>query len=131
MKTKLIILALVMACVFPGVSQKKQDNPIKTEYRLEEKIPYRDALKENLDDYAVKNCQLDLYYPVNKKGFATVVWFHGGGLSGGNKEIPEILKNQGYAVVGVEYRKNPQVKCPVYIEDAAASVAWVFEHIER
>jgi acetyl esterase/lipase len=112
--------------------QKNQGDSIQTiEYRTEKKIPYRDAVKEKLDDYAIKNCQLDIYYPVNKKGFATIVWMHGGGLSGGNKEIPEILKNQGFAIVGIEYRKNPEVNCPVYIEDAAAAVAWTFRNIAR
>jgi acetyl esterase/lipase len=131
MTARIIILMLLLAGVLPGAAQKKQDEITKTEYRLEEKIPYRDATIEKLDDLAKKECQLDLYYPVSKKGFATVVWFHGGGLSGGNKEIPEILKKQGFAVVGVEYRKNPEVKCPVYIEDAAAALAWVFRNIGR
>jgi acetyl esterase/lipase len=117
----------------PGLkAQKKlQADSLKTEYRLEERIPYRDAAAEKPDDLVKKECQLDLYYPVNKKGFATVVWFHGGGLSGGNKEIPEILRKQGFAVVGPEYRKNPEVTCPVYIEDAAAAVAWTFRSIAK
>ena len=104
---------------------------LKNEYLLEKSIPYRDTVKEGLDEYAGENCQLDIYYPVGKKDFATVVWIHGGGLTGGKKEIPELIKNQGFAVVGIEYRKNPVVKCPVYIEDAAAAVAWVFNNIAR
>jgi len=35
------------------------------------------------------------------------------------------------AVVAVNYRLYPKVKAPVYIEDAAAAVAWVFNHIEE
>ncbi len=35
------------------------------------------------------------------------------------------------AVVAVNYRLYPKVKAPVYIEDAAAAVAWVFRHIEE
>jgi acetyl esterase/lipase len=100
-------------------------------YKLAENIQYRDSKTECLDDYALKHCNLDIYYPANKKAFATVIWFHGGGLSGGKKEIPDKLKQQGFAVVGVGYRKNPVVKNPVYIEDAAAAVAWVFKNIEK
>ena len=37
--------------------------------------------------------------------------------------------DKGYAVIGVEYRLSPKVKAPAYIEDAAAAVAWVFQHI--
>nr|HQV31208.1 alpha/beta hydrolase [Calditrichia bacterium] len=44
-------------------------------------------------------------------------------------ELPEALQERGVAVVGVNYRLFPRVKAPVYIEDAAAAVAWVFRHI--
>ncbi|WP_317165142.1 alpha/beta hydrolase [Draconibacterium halophilum] len=54
-----------------------------------------------------------------------------GGITGGNKFIPEKLKEQGIAVVTVNYRLSPKVKCPVYIEDAAAAVAWTFNNIEK
>ena len=59
-----------------------------------------------------------------------MVWFHGGGLKAGNKFIPEQLRDQGFAIVAVNYRFYPKVKCPAYIEDAAASVAWVLKNIE-
>lgn len=49
-------------------------------------------------------CRLDIYYPVGKPAFSTVVWYHGGGLTGERREIPEALKDKGLAVVGVEYR---------------------------
>ena len=126
------LLLLLLFCTFLVSAQKKQaKDTIKYEYRIEKSIPYRDAKTEKLDDYAIKNCQLDFYYPVNKKAFATLVWIHGGSLKGGKKEIPEKLMNQGFAVVGIEYRRNPEVKCPVYIEDAAAAVAWTFRNIAK
>ncbi|HSW00918.1 MAG TPA: hypothetical protein VLI39_12140 [Sedimentisphaerales bacterium] len=53
-----------------------------------------------------------------KTGFATVVWFHGGGLTGGNRHIPTGLQNQGLAVAAVNYRLSPKATCPAYIEDA-------------
>ena len=99
----------------------------KTDYKTVKDIPYID--KQN-DSYIKERCVLDIYYPDDKKGYATVVWFHGGGLTSGNKSIPERLKNQGMAVVAVNYRFYPKVKAPTYIDDAAASVAWVFENIK-
>ena len=30
----------------------------------------------------------------------------------------------------MNYRLYPKIKCPVYIEDAAAAVAWIFDNIE-
>jgi Esterase/lipase len=72
---------------------------------------------------------LDIYYPEQTAGFATVVWFHGGGLKAGSKFIPDELKEKGIAVIAVNYRMNPKVTSPIYIDDAAASVAWTFKHI--
>ena len=83
------------------------------------------------DDYIAQQCVLDLYYPQNKSKYPTVVWFHGGGLTGGQHAIPEQLKQQGMAVVAVEYRLYPHVSSPKYIEDAAAAVSWVFKHVHE
>ncbi|MBX2816796.1 MAG: alpha/beta hydrolase [Saprospiraceae bacterium] len=89
-------------------------------------IPYR---AESRDSYALERCKLDLYVPNDQDNFATVVWFHGGGIKAGNKHIPEQLRNQGIAVVAANYRLHPRVSAPTYIEDAAAAVAWTFDHI--
>jgi acetyl esterase/lipase len=92
-------------------------------------ISYYPEAENHSDQYLRERCVLDLYYPAEKKGYPTVVWFHGGGLTGGEKFIPEELKEQGMAVVAVNYRLYPKIKAPVYIEDAAAAVAWVCKHI--
>lgn len=81
------------------------------------------------DTYLKSQCKLDIYYPKDVKNFATIVWFHGGGITGGAKEIPQALMNKGVAVIGVGYRLSPKAKAPAYIEDAAAAVAWAFKHI--
>ena len=94
-----------------------------------ENIAYYPESETLTDEYLLERCVLDLYYPADQAGYPTVVWFHGGGLTGGNKYIPEELKEQGMAVVAVNYRLYPKIKAPVYIEDAAAAVAWVFKHI--
>ena len=83
------------------------------------------------DGYRKERCKLDVYYPVGKKGFPTIVWFHGGGLEGGGKHVPEMFMNQGFAVVAVNYRLSPKAQNPAYTEDAAAAVAWAYEHIEE
>lgn len=79
--------------------------------------------------YRSERCKLDLYYPKGKKDFKTLVWFHGGGLTGGEKSIPKQLLGKGIAVVAVNYRLYPMAKSPAYIRDAAAAVAWTFKHI--
>ncbi len=103
----------------------------KTAYRLETDISYVPAGQTGATEYQQERCRLDVYYPENQTGFATVVWFHGGGLTGGSRSIPAGLKEQGLAVVAVNYRLYPQVLCPVYLQDAAAAVAWTFRNIEK
>lgn len=101
------------------------------QYDTEKNIPYYADSISQKDTSLASLCTLDIYYPKGLKNFATIVWFHGGGLTGGKKEIPEALLNKGYAVIGVEYRLSPKVTAPKYIEDAAAAVAWTFQHISE
>lgn len=100
-------------------------------YELLNDINYRSEKENKENQYIADRCNLDIYYPTNKDDFATVIFFHGGGLKRGNKYIPEFLKNKEIAIVSPNYRLNPKVKAPTYIDDAAASVAWVFDNIEK
>lgn len=101
-----------------------------TRYATKENIHYYSDAVNRSDNYINKRCVLDVYHPTNKKGFATVVWFHGGGLKGGNKNVAAQLKRQGIAVVAVNYRLYPKAKAPSYLEDSAAAVAWTFKNIK-
>jgi acetyl esterase/lipase len=101
------------------------------QYVTEKNIPYYPDSVSRIDQYLASQCTLDLYYPKNTKEFPTIVWFHGGGLTGGKKQIPEALQNKGFAVIGVEYRLSPKAKAPSYIEDAAAAVSWAFHNIKK
>lgn len=102
-----------------------------TKYSSELNLPYYSESTSNADPYIKKRCKLDIYYPKDTMGFATLIWFHGGGLKSGNKAIPEGLKERGICIVAVNYRLHPKVKAPKYIEDAAGAVAWVFSNIEK
>ena len=96
------------------------------EYDVKEAIFYRS--ENEVDEYTQERCVLDVYYPKRKRDVPVVVWFHGGGLTGGKRSIPEGLKRQGFVIIAAGYRLSPKVKSPVYIEDAAAAVAWAFNH---
>lgn len=117
---------LLLFLFFWSVSFAQQSS-----YITETNIPYYSSKVQNSDAYIKERCVLDLYHPSDKKGYPTIVWFHGGGLSGGEKEIPEALKEKGVAVVGVNYRLYPKVGAPKYIEDAAAAIAWTIKNIEQ
>jgi len=103
----------------------------QTEYKTENNISYYPENISQKDAYISSQCKLNFYYPTNVKNFSTVIWFHGGGLTGGSNELPKELLNENIAVVSVEYRLAPKVQAPAYIEDAAAATAWVFENIEK
>lgn len=96
-------------------------------------ISYKSGV--TLTDYERERCKLDLYLPKDKKNFPVIVWFHGGGLTGGQKASDDTVKvieswaKAGIAVAGVNYRLSPKVKFPAYIEDGAAAVAWVQKNI--
>ncbi len=120
---KKIILLLVL--FFIGIASFSQN----LEYETKSNIQYYNAATNKSDSYINERCVLDIYYPKNTKNFATIVWFHGGGLTGGSKEIPEALKNKGFAIIGVNYRLAPKVKAAKAIEDTAAAVSWAFNNI--
>ncbi len=112
------------AVFFDGAPRSRSGN-----YRLHTDIAYR-AGEEGATGYMKTRCRLDVYAPADLDGFATVLWFHGGGISHGHRSVPIPLLNRGVAVVAANYRLSPQVKTPAFLEDAAAAVAWVFENIE-
>ena len=123
---KRLVALTILCCVFSFLSrtvegQASGQAPIRYEFARD--LSYR----ESDDEYAKERCKLDLYYPKSNNAddgegnigspatFATVVWFHGGGLTGGKKTIPEKLKEQGIAVAAPNYRLYPRIKAPVYI----------------
>ena len=100
-------------------------------YEVLKNIPYYPESTRSSDNYIKEQCVLDIYKPIGKTNAPVIVWFHGGGLTGGTKSIPTELLDYGYLIVSVEYRLSPKVKAPAYIEDAAAGTAWVFQNISK
>ena len=60
----------------------------EVEYLTMSDVPYYVGPIMEHDNYIKERCVLDIYYPKNINNFSTIVWFHGGGLTGGEKEIP-------------------------------------------
>ena len=105
------ILLLVLSFLEPVSAQE-------TTYKTIQNIAYYPENTDGATEYRNKQCRLDVYYPEGKKEVPVILWFHGGGLTGGGKELPQALKEKGYCVVGVGYRLSPKVKASVCIEDA-------------
>ena len=79
-----------------------------------------------------ERCVMDIYSPQDPESaepLPVIVWFHGGGLTGGEKFLPEQLKTGEYIVVAPNYRLLPNVSIDQCIDDAATAVAWVMDSI--
>lgn len=111
----LITLALMMAV---GASARN--------YTYDKEILYRGTM----DPYTEKMCRLDVAYEEGGQDRPVIVWFHSGGLTGGWRHIPQTLLRDGAIVVGMGYRFVTEVSIQETLDDAAASVAWVFRNIE-
>lgn len=75
----------------------------------------------------------DLYRPARVHGAVPVIvfWYGGGWTDGARAQyrfVGAALASLGYVVVLPDYRRYPQVRFPVFLEDAAAAVAWVQAH---
>lgn len=120
----------VLFCLFMtlmGLNIYAQDKSAAPQPTVVSDLQY----KSGKDAYVKERCKLDVYYDKSQTDCPVVVWFHGGGLTSGHKELPEKLKNQGFVVVGVNYRLLPKVKIDECLDDCAAAVAWVFRNIYK
>ena len=117
MKRNVLLVCVLLMCVAMWAQR----------YQMKTDICYT----TKTDGYAKERLKLDVYYPEDRKDCPVIVWFHGGGLEAGNKEIPEQLKDKGYVVVGANYRLLPKVHVRETLDDAAEAVAWVFKHIQE
>jgi acetyl esterase/lipase len=75
--------------------------------------------------------KLDLYLPAKAEGkLPVVVWVHGGGWEGGNKDrcpaVPFVPR--GYAVASLNYRLSQHAPFPAQIEDCKSAIRWLRAH---
>lgn len=114
-------LILIAAALLLSVVASARD------YEYDKEIRYRSGN----DPYIDKMCRLDVAYEKGGEDRPVIVWYHGGGLTGGWRHVPEALLKDGAVVVGVGYRFASEVPVSEILDDAAASVAWVLQNIEK
>lgn len=91
-------------------------------------------LEEGISYGQDKRQQLDIYYPEVKQPQAPViVFFYGGSWRRGDRQkyrfVGQALSSRGYLTVIPDYRLYPDVQFPAFVEDGAASIAWINENI--
>lgn len=75
---------------------------------------------------------LDIHLPECDR-FPVFVYFHGGGLTSGDKKnqtvLCKYLTDHGVAVVAPNYRMYPTAHYPDFLVDSAKAVSWTFKNI--
>ena len=68
-------------------------------------------------------------------GAPVLIFFYGGGWVKGSRQeygwVARAYASKGFVVVVPDYRKVPQVRFPVFIEDGADAVRWTKDNIAR
>lgn len=75
---------------------------------------------------------LDVYVPAGAQDRPIIVFWYGGGFENGQKSyyrfVGATLADAGYVAVLPDYRVYPDVKFPVFVDDAAQALAWVVKN---
>ena len=122
----LVVIATAQAPI-DGISQGLSAS-ITAPYRVVPNITY---LTANGFD-----AKLDVYARTDQGGpFPTLIWIHGGGWVGGNKEsatfslLPYL--EMGWNVVNVEYRLGRVSLAPAAVEDCLCALRWVIRNAKQ
>ncbi|MCB9963760.1 MAG: alpha/beta hydrolase [Rhodospirillales bacterium] len=82
--------------------------------------------------------RLDVYVPEpgNGKPAPVLIYVHGGGWHNGDKKMHKVLNpstytDAGVILVSINYRLSPQYQHPAHVQDCAAAVRWVVDHINE
>lgn len=77
--------------------------------------------------------RLDVYAPDDEGPKPVVVFIYGGSWASGSKDdyafVGAALASRGFVTVIPDYRLVPEVRFPSFIEDCAAAMAWVGNHV--
>ncbi|MBX9725961.1 MAG: alpha/beta hydrolase [Rickettsiales bacterium] len=95
-------------------------------YHVVTNVPYGNHARQTLD----------IYVPSAANGSANVlVFYYGGSWQWGSKEdykfVGEAFASLGYVTVIADYRLYPEVYFPTFVEDSAAALVWVHQHISE
>ena len=119
---------LLVACIIHSLNA--------LDYKVDRNISYHSQeILSREGEYAKNRCLLDIRYPVGVTNFATVINFHGGGITKGRRSFPawpnESKDIDPVAFVAAGYRLLTNATPHQAIGDAAAAVAWTLKNISR
>lgn len=114
-----VVLVFVLTTLFIGTAAA-QDGPRRADFIG---MPYVEDGHERQ--------VVDVYLPtVGEPPYPTLVMFHGGGFSGGDRAQYRRLAlhyaDQGYVVITPEYRLQPPAEYPQQLHDAFCAMGWLY-----
>jgi len=76
------------------------------------------------------NVELDVHRDEGSEPRPVLVWIHGGALIMGNRnglprDLLDLCRSEGFALVSIDYRLAPQAKLPEIIEDVQDAFRWI------
>lgn len=89
---KMLLMMLLVICTL-SINAQSASNKDAT---IVSDIQY----KSNQDAYVNERCKLDIYYSKGQKDCPVVVWYHGGGLTSGSKQLPSQLMSRAIPLWG-------------------------------
>ncbi len=115
------LLAVLLACLAGALV-----SPAESRRFLDVRYATTPGVEANLQS-------LDIYAPPDAKACPVVIYLHGGHWMAGDKRtvgrLSEFFCGASYLFVSVNYRLAPKATHPAHIQDVAAAVAWVHDHI--
>ncbi|MCI0460349.1 MAG: alpha/beta hydrolase [Gemmataceae bacterium] len=128
MRTLNCVLVALALISFPSAGRAGKGDGYEVEVIKD--IAYHDARDADPERH-----KLDLYLPRGHKGFAVLVYVHGGGWTRGDKASFEkqahVLARAGIGVAATNYRLTPTVRHPGHAQDVARAVAWTHRNISK
>lgn len=117
----------------PGAQRRRQQNAASRPAALPPNVRVLRDLEYSKPDGHPQ--LLDLYLPKEKprEPMPLVVWIHGGGWRGGDKDrCPSLwLLEHGYAVASINYRLTRIATWPAQIHDCKAAIRWLRAHAKE
>ncbi len=83
------------------------------------------------DEFYNEKCLIDFIIPRTGHAVPVLIWFHGGGLSGGSRHeafLSRLASEHGIAVASADYRMYPEAQYPDYLNDASRAVEFVWNY---
>jgi acetyl esterase/lipase len=126
-KACMLSLALLLASVLPA---QNQNPPFVQPGNVEIQ---RDLVYSSVGS---RELHLDLFLPKEGAGpFPAVVYIHGGGWTGGNKNAFQrqaaYMATKGYVGACMEYRLSGEARYPAAVHDSKAAVRWLRANAAR